>query len=150
MKIFGPLPTETESLATIVVDSAYRVHSCLGPGLLESVYETCLVHELRKRGVQTETQQPLPIFYDNVRLQTELRIDVIVSRQIIVEVKAVEQMNRVFKAQLLTYLELTGIRLGCLLNFNITLIKNGIERVILRENSLLHLVPQCLCGENSQ
>ena len=131
MKIFEPLPAETERLATVVVDSAYRVHSCLGPGLLESVYETCLVHELRKRGVQTETQQPLPIFYDNVRLETQLRIDVIVSRQLIVEVKAAEQMNRVFKAQLLTYLKLTGMRLGFLLNFNVTLIKNGIERVIL-------------------
>src|SRR5215467_6235385 len=131
MKIFDPLPIETERLATIVVDSAYKVHSCLGPGLLESVYETCLVHELRKRGVQTETQQELPIFYDNVRLETELRMDIIVSRQIIVEVKAVEQMNRVFKAQLLTYLKLTGIRLGFLLNFNVTLIRNGIERIIL-------------------
>lgn len=131
MRIFDPLPTETERLATIIVDSAYKVHSCLGPGLLESVYETCLVYELRKRGVQTETQQELPIFYDNVRLETELRMDIIVSRQIIVEVKAVEQMNRVFKAQLLTYLKLTGIRLGFLLNFNVTLIKNGIERIIL-------------------
>jgi len=131
MKIFDPLPAETERLATIVVDSAYKVHSCLGPGLLESVYEICLVHELRKRGVPTETQLELPIFYDNVRLDTELRMDVIVSRQIIVEVKVVEQMNRVFKAQLLTYLKLTGIRLGFLLNFNVPLIKNGIERIIL-------------------
>ena len=131
MKIFDPLPTETESLATIVVDSSYRVHSCLGPGLLESVYETCLVHELRKRGVQTETQQPLPIFYDNVRATdgvADRRHSKSANNS---RVKAVEQMNRVFKAQLLTYLKLTGIRLGFLLNFNVTLIKNGIERVIL-------------------
>lgn len=131
MKVFEPLPPDIEHLATVVVDAAYKVHSSLGPGLLESVYETCLAHELRKRGIAIETQVAIPIVYDGIRLEAGLRIDLLVNRQLLVEVKAVEEMNRVFKAQVLTYLKLTGLRLGLLINFNVTLIKNGIERLIL-------------------
>jgi GxxExxY protein len=130
MKMFDPLPQETESLATSVVDAAYKVHTTLGPGLLESVYETCLAHELRQRGISTETQIVIPIIYEGLRLEAGLRIDMLVNKQVLIEVKAVEQMNRVFKAQVLTYLKLTQLRLGLLINFNVPLIKNGIERII--------------------
>jgi GxxExxY protein len=130
MRIFEPLPTETELLAKTVVDAAYKVHTTLGPGLLESVYETCLGHELRQRGVSTESQVVIPIVYEGLRLEGGLRIDMLVNKQVLVEVKAVDQMNRVFKAQVLTYLKLTGLRLGLLINFNVPLIKNGIERII--------------------
>lgn len=130
-RVSEPLPAAIEQLATIIVDSAFKVHSGLGPGLLESVYEVCLAHELRKRGVAIETQLAIPILYDGIRLEAGLRIDLLVEKRILVEVKAVEEMNRVFKAQVLTYLKLTGLRLGFLINFNVPLIKNGIERIIL-------------------
>jgi GxxExxY protein len=107
------------------------VHTTLGPGLLESVYETCLAHEVRTRGIAVKTQVSIPIVYGDVRLDAGLRIDILINDLVIVEVKAVDAMNRVFKAQVLTYLKLTGLRLGFLINFNVPLIKNGIERVIL-------------------
>lgn len=128
--MFAPLPRETEQLSKTVVDAAFKVHSTLGPGLLESVYEACLAHELRQRKIATETQLVIPIVYEGLRLEAGLRIDMLVNKQLLVEVKAVDQMNRVFKAQILTYLKLTGLRLGLLINFNVPLIKNGIERVI--------------------
>jgi GxxExxY protein len=131
MKVFEPLPPETEVCAKIVVDAAYKVHSGLGPGLLESVYEICLAHELRKRGLTLETQVAIPILYDGIRLEAGLRIDILVERQLLIEIKAVEEMKRVFRAQILTYLKLTGTRLGFLINFNVPLIKNGLERIIL-------------------
>src|SRR5437762_3559124 len=131
MRVFEPLPAETERLATIVVDAAFKVHSNLGPGLLKSVYEICLAHELRKRGLAIGTQVAIPVTYDGIRLEAGLRLDILVERQLLVEIKAVEEMKRVFKAQVLTYLKLTGLRLGLLINFNVLLIKNGIERIIL-------------------
>lgn len=99
--------------------------------MLESIYETCLTYELRKRKIAVETQVAIPVVYDGVRMDGGLRIDMVVGKQVLVEVKAVEQMNRVFKAQILTYLKLTGLRLGLLINFNVPLVKNGIERIIL-------------------
>ncbi|HXT63784.1 MAG TPA: GxxExxY protein [Pyrinomonadaceae bacterium] len=128
--MFNPLPQETEQLAKSVVDAAFKVHSTLGPGLLESVYEACLAHELRQRKIATETQLVIPIVYEGLRLEAGLRIDMLIKKQLLVEVKAVDQMNRVFKAQILTYLKLTDLRLGLLINFNVPLIKNGIERII--------------------
>jgi GxxExxY protein len=101
------------------------------PGLLESVYEICLMHELGKREIPSERQVKIPILYDGIRMEDGLRIDLLVYRKLILEVKAVEEMNRVYKAEVLTYLKLTGRRLGLLINFNVALIKNGIERVIL-------------------
>ena len=131
MKVFEPLSPEVEELAKTVVDAAYKVHTTLGPGLLESVYETCLGHELRTRGAVVKSQVSIPIVYGDIRLDAGLRIDLLVNDLIVVEVKAVDAMNRVFKAQVLTYLKLTGLRLGFLVNFNVPLIKNGIELVIL-------------------
>jgi GxxExxY protein len=131
MRVFEPLPEHTESLAKTVVDAAYKVHPTLGPGLLESVYESCLAYELRKRKASVETQVAIPVVYDGVRMDAGLRIDMVVGKELLVEVKAVEQMDRVFKAQILTYLKLTGLRLGLLINFNVPLVKNGTERIIL-------------------
>jgi GxxExxY protein len=131
MRVFNPLPRELENLAQQAVDASIKVHKTLGPGLLESVYETCLAHELRKRGLAIETQVPIPIVYDGIRLEGGLKLDLLVQRQLIVEIKAVEEMNRIFKAQVLTYLKLTKLRLALLINFNVHLLRDGIERIIL-------------------
>jgi len=131
MKVFEPLPPDIEHLAKVVVDAAYKVHSSLGPGLLESVYETCLAHELTKRRIPSRRQVKIPVIYDGIRLEAGLRIDLLVDNKLILEIKAVEEMNRIHKAQVLTYLKLTELRLGLLINFNVALIKSGIERVIL-------------------
>jgi GxxExxY protein len=128
---FIPISAEIERIATEVVDSAFKVHSTLSPGLLESVYEICLAHELRKREIEFQTQAALPIIYDNVRLDAALRLDFIVERQLIVEIESVETILPVFEAQLLTYLKLTGVRLGLLINFNVPRIKEGIKRIVL-------------------
>jgi GxxExxY protein len=129
-RVYDPVPADVELLAKDVVDAAYRVHRELGPGLLESVYEACLDHELRKRGCKVETQVPVPVVYDGLRLDAGLRLDLLVGGRLIVEVKSVERMNPVYDAQLLTYLKLTGLRLGLLINFNVGVIKKGINRVV--------------------
>ena len=128
---FSAVSSETDRIAKEVVDAAFKVHSALGAGLLESVYEICLSHELGKRGLKFQTQVAFPIIYDSVRLDTGLRIDLLVENQLIVEIKAVEAMQPVFEAQLLTYLKLTKMRLGLLINFNVTKIKDGIKRIVL-------------------
>lgn len=128
---FASILSEIDRVAKGVVDGAFKVHSALGPGLLESVYEACLAHELRKRGVNIQTQVAFPIVYDDVRLDAGLRIDLVVENQLIVKIKAVETMQPVFEAQLLTYLKLTRNRLGFLINFNVPKIKDGIKRIIL-------------------
>jgi GxxExxY protein len=124
------LDEASERIATAIVNSAFDVHKTLGPGLLESVYELCLCHELAKRGFQTKRQVIVPIIYDGVDLGEGFRLDVVVEGQIICEVKAVTEVHAVCKAQLLTYLKLTGLRLGFLINFNVPLIKDGIQRII--------------------
>ena len=106
-------------------------HKELGPGLQKSVCEACLTHELRKRGLQAETQLQRPVRYETVQLDIGFRLDLLVEEEIIVELKAVEVMIPLFEAQLLTYLKLAGKRLGFLINFNVPLIKNGIKRLIL-------------------
>jgi len=124
-----PIPEGTNRIARQIVDSAFKVHSTLGPGLLESVYEACLVYELTKRGLAVKSQVELPLQYDGMTLPTALRLDLVVEDLIIVEVKAVESLVPVHTAQVLTYLKLTGQRLGFLINFNSALIKNGIKRI---------------------
>jgi len=120
-----------DRIAAAIVDAAYRVHATLGPGLLESVYEACLCHELTQRGMPFKKQLNVPIAYDGVTLDTGLRLDLLVGDCIIVEIKAVEKMNPLYEAQLLTYLKLTKLRLGLLINFNVPVIRNGIKRLIL-------------------
>src|SRR6187402_2321241 len=125
-----PIPEQTESVVTAVIDAAYRVHSTLGPGLLESVYEACLCHELARRGLTFERQLHLPVIYEGLRLEASLRLDLVVAGRVIVELKHVEKVLPVHKAQVLTYLKLTGHRVGILLNFDVERIKEGIHRVV--------------------
>lgn len=117
-------------IATIIVDSALKIHKAIGPGLLESVYQSVLAHELRSRGLSVETEVPIPIVYESVKLETAFRADLIVDGCLLVELKSVEQVSQVHKKQVLTYLRLTEIKLGLLINFNEELIKNGIHRVV--------------------
>ena len=121
--------TENE-LSRIVFDSALKVHQALGPGLLESAYEECLYYEIKKTGLFVEKQKPLPLVYEDVKLDIGYRIDIIIENKLILELKSVESLNDVHFAQLLTYLKLTNCKLGLLINFNVSLIKNGIKRVV--------------------
>jgi len=116
--------------AKIIVDAAYNIHTTLGPGLLESVYEVVLAHELQKRGLHVLVQQPIPLVYDDVRLELGFRADLLVENKVIVEVKSVEAIAPVHPKQVRTYLRLTNLRLGLLINFNVPLIKDGIKRVV--------------------
>ena len=129
-KAYLPIPAEIEETAKTVIDAAYRVHTELGAGLLESVYETCLAHELGKEGLLVEAQLPLPVVYDNIRLDRGFRLEMLVNKHLIVEIKAVDLLTGAHRAQLLTYLKLTNLRLGILINFNVDHLKNGIRRVI--------------------
>jgi GxxExxY protein len=124
-----PMPDRVNQLSSIIVDSALTVHRQLGPGLLEKVYEECLIHELTLRGLKIESQVSLPIEYKGLRIENAYRIDILLEDSVIIEVKAVETMLRVHESQLLTYLRLTNHRLGLLINFNSPLIKDGIKRV---------------------
>lgn len=117
-----------------IYQSALKVHSTLGPGLLESVYETCLLHELTKRGLLVERQKLLPITYDGVIIDSGLRLDLFVEREIIVELKSVESLIPVHQAQILTYMKLAKKELGYLINFNEKLLRNGVKRFTLRGN----------------
>jgi GxxExxY protein len=131
MRTATSLSAETESVASGAIECAFRVHRQLGPGLLESVYEACLLHELKKSGLRFESQRMLPVIYDGLKLDAGLRLDVVVQEQVILELKAVETLLPVHQAQVLTYLKLTGFRLGLLINFNTVLLKDGIRRVAL-------------------
>lgn len=128
---FEPLSEREEAFAKQIVDAAYTVHRKLGPGLLEKVYEICFCHELSKKGIKYRRQVDVPIVYDGMILEEGLRLDVLVEELIICEVKAVEEMNPVWEAQVLSYLKLTGKRLGFVINFNVPLIRDGIKRIIL-------------------
>jgi GxxExxY protein len=117
------------AIAREIVDAAFRIHTTLGPGLLESVYETILSYELTRRGLQVARQQAIPIIYESVRMDEGFRADLIVNDKVIVEIKSVEALGHIHKKQLLTYLRLADKRLGLLINFNTALIKDGITRI---------------------
>lgn len=106
-----------------------KVHTALGPGLLESAYETCLAYELRQRGLRVETQVTLPVKYDGVELDAGYRLDLLVESRVIVELKAIEKMTPLHEAQLLSYLKLSGCKVGLLINFNVERLKDGIKRI---------------------
>jgi GxxExxY protein len=126
------LSQETEQLAKEIVDISIKVHKEIGPGLLESVYEKCFCHDLKKRNIPFERQVCVDIVYDNELIITEaLRLDILVNKEIIIELKAQENFHPVWEAQLLSYLKLSKIRLGFLINFHVPLMKNGIKRIIL-------------------
>ncbi|MCX7397890.1 MAG: GxxExxY protein [Planctomycetales bacterium] len=120
--------TENE-IAKVVVDAAYQIHVKLGPGLLESVYESILAYELKKRGLKVVRQVPVPVIYDDLQFEEGFRADLIVENSVIIELKSVESIQPVHKKQLLTYLRLTDRRLGLLINFGEALIKDGIFRI---------------------
>ena len=113
-----------------IVDGAFRVHTSLGPGLLESVYEMVLAHELEKRGLHVVRQHPIPVVYDDVRMELGFRADMVVEDKVIVELKSVEAIAAVHKKQLLTHLRLADKRLGLLINFNVPLLLDGVDRVV--------------------
>jgi GxxExxY protein len=126
-----PLPEELNALSRNVLDAAYKVHTTFGPGLLENVYELFLVYELKQRGLTVHRQVPINLEMDGFKLEGGLRLDVLVENELILELKAVESLEPVHMAQVLTYLKLTGKRLGLLINFNVTHLKTGIRRVVL-------------------
>ena len=121
--------TENE-IGTLILDAAFEVHKTLGPGLLESSYEHSLAYELLNKGLRVALQKPLPLVYKETRLECGYRIDLFVEEKVIVEIKAVEAINDIHLAQVLTYLKLTNCKLGYLLNFNVVQLKSGIKRVV--------------------
>ena len=121
--------TENE-ISYKILDAAYKVHTALGPGLLESSYQAVLVHELKKMGLYVEKEKPLPLIYEEVHLEIGYRIDIMVENKVIIEVKSVEALNDIHLAQVLTYLKLSDCKLGLLLNFNVKSMKQGIKRVV--------------------
>jgi len=130
-KLFDPLPEATEDLAAKIYNAALKVHRKLGPGLLERVYEACLFHELIKLGLSVQRQINVPIVYDGIEFEEGYRIDLLVEDTIIVELKATENYHPVWQAQVLSYLKITGKRLGMIMNFNVPLLKDGVQRVII-------------------
>jgi len=131
LQIKSGLSAEEERIAEAIVHSAFKVHSQLGAGLLENIYEVCFCHELAKAGFHAQRQVIVPLVYDGIRFDEGLRLDVVVDSLVICELKAVEARSPVHVAQLLSQLKLSGKRLGFLINFNVDLIKNGIERLVI-------------------
>jgi GxxExxY protein len=129
--VFESLPERIEQIGKGIVDAAYIVHKNLGPGLLEKVYEVCFCHELTKKGLNSQRQVDIPISYDGITFKEGLRLDVLVEDAVICELKAVDAVNPIWEAQLLSHLRLTNRRLGYLLNFNVANIGQGIKRIIL-------------------
>lgn len=121
---------DIDQITSHIVDAAMKVHTALGPGLLESVYEKCLAHELRKRGLKVETQVWLPVVYDGITIEGSYKIDLLVEDKVIVELKTVEAILPIHKAQLLSYLRLAKKQVGLLINFNVAHLKDGIRRIV--------------------
>jgi GxxExxY protein len=125
----APIP-EINDITSQVIKAAIEVHRCLGPGLFESVYLACLVEELRRSGLSLETQRPVPVSYKDVTIDCSFRVDLVVDGKVIVEVKSLAQVAPVHRAQILTYLVLTGCPAGLLINFNVPVLKDGLTRVL--------------------
>jgi GxxExxY protein len=122
---------EINDITKEILDAAYKVHTALGPGLLESAYQACLVYELKKKGLYIEVEKPMPLIYEEVKLDYGYRIDILVENKVVIELKTVDYFNDVHIAQTLTYLKLSGCKIGLLLNFNTKSLKDGIKRLIL-------------------
>jgi GxxExxY protein len=120
---------EINEITEQVIGAAIKVHSALGPGLLESAYEACLVFELTKRGINVRNQVPLPVRYEDILIEVGYRIDLLVEDRLVIELKSVDELAPIHKAQLLSYLKLSGKKIGLLINFNVDLLKNGITRI---------------------
>jgi len=121
---------ELNDISGKIIECAIKVHRVLGPGLLESTYEACLVHEIRKAGLKVESQVFLPVIYEGIEIDAGYRLDILVEDAVIIELKAVESILSIHEAQLLTYLKLSHKKLGLLINFNVVLLKNGIKRKV--------------------
>lgn len=122
---------ELNTITEQILKYAFRVHSELGPGLLESSYNECLFYELNKNGIKAEKEKALPLIYQEVKLDIGYRVDLLVENKVIVEIKAVEALNDIHTAQVLTYLKLSGCKIGLLLNFHTSQLKQGIKRLVL-------------------
>ena len=120
---------ELNEITEAIIGAAIKVHSALGPGLLESTYEVCLVHELRKRGLTVEKQVPVAVVYDSIILDAGYRIDMLVEDQVIVELKSLERIHPIHEAQVISYLKLSSKKIGLLINFNVRLLRDGIKRL---------------------
>ncbi len=127
---FEALTDEKERIGKSIVNAAFKIHKELGPGLLEKIYEVCLAHELKKDW-EVVRQIDIPINYDGIVFDEGLRLDLLIDRKVIVEIKSVDEVNPVWQAQILSHLKLTNLRLGYLINFNVPLIKQGIKRIII-------------------
>ncbi|HEY2392872.1 MAG TPA: GxxExxY protein [Candidatus Angelobacter sp.] len=123
-------PLTANEVSHVVITAAMKVHSALGPGLLESAYEACLAHELRKAGLKVETQVGLPVFYDGIKLDLGYRIDMMVNDLVVIELKSVEEISRIHVAQVLSYMKLSKKQLGLIINFNVLHLKDGIKRLV--------------------
>ena len=122
---------DIEVIFKTILDCSFKVHTGLGPGLLESAYEECLYYELMQIGLKVEKQKPLPLVYKEVKLDAGYRVDLLVENKVIIEIKSVEALAEIHMAQILTYMKLSGCKLGLLVNFNVSHLKDGIKRVIL-------------------
>jgi GxxExxY protein len=131
MKEFTQTTEQEELIGKAIVNAAFKVHKALGPGLLEKVYEVCIAHELKKSGWQVKRQIDIPIAYDGLVFDEGLRLDILVEDLVIVELKAVDLVNPVWQAQVMSHLKLTNRKLGYLINFNVPLIKEGIKRIVM-------------------
>lgn len=129
VKNYERIPQKVEDVGRAVLDAAFRVHTALGPGLLESVYQACTAYELTQKGLLAPTEVALPVVYKEVKLEAGLRLDMLVNDCVIVEFKAVEELHPIHTAQVISYLKISGLRLGYLINFNVRRLKEGIKRI---------------------
>lgn len=129
--VFQPIPADVERIGKVVLNAAYKVHTTLGPGLLEAVYQASMKHVLEKSGVLVKTDVKLPIIFEGTKLDSGLQLDMLVEKCVILELKSVERMNMLYEKQLLTYLRLSRLRLGFVVNFNVPYLKDGIKRVVI-------------------
>ena len=129
--VFQPVPADVERIGKVVLNAAYKVHTTLGPGLLESVYQTSMKHVIEKSGVLVKTDVKLPIIFEGTKLDSGLQLDMLVDKSVIVELKSVERMNLLYEKQVMTYLRLSRLRLGFLINFNVAYLKDGIKRLVI-------------------
>ena len=129
--VFQPVPADVERIGKVVLNAAYKVHTTLGPGLIESVYQTSMKHVIEKSGVLVKTDVKLPIIFEGTKLDSGLQLDMLVDKSVIVELKSVERMNLLYEKQVVTYLRLSHLRLGFLINFNVPYLKDGIKRVVI-------------------
>jgi GxxExxY protein len=129
--VHAPIGPQIEAVGHEIVDCGFKVHDVLGPGLLESAYESCLAYELGQRGLSVRRQVVQPIIYEGLKLEAGYRLDLLVNESVIVEIKAIDTLLPIHQAQIMTYLRLSGCRLGFLINFNVKMFKNGIRRIVV-------------------